>query len=99
MSRSSTRPYLLIPALLLPPLAAIFSGYGLYEMEPRMSIPVHLATYWAGVLAGIVCFWFAFPKENAIAKFALSIFFGALVALFSAFIGYGFVSGRYQIAL
>ena len=93
------RSYLLIPAILLPPLGAVFAGYGLHEMEPPMSIGVHLATFWIGVLVGTVLFWFAFPNEYVVGKIALSIFFAMLMALVSAFVGFGFVSGRYQIAL
>jgi hypothetical protein len=96
--KGPARPYLLIPAVFVPPLVAVFAGYGAHEMQPRMSIPVHMATFWAGVLAGTIFFWLAFPSEHGFAKVALGIFFGVLMALLSAFVGYGFVSARYQIA-
>jgi hypothetical protein len=64
-----------------------------------MSTEVHSATYWIGVLAGTAFFWFAFPNEDVAGKLVLSICFALLSILVSAFIGYGFVSGRYQIAL
>ena len=83
----------------MPPAAAIFAGYGLHEMRPAMSTEVHLATFWLGVLVGTVFFWFAFPNEHAVGKIALSIVFAVLIALVSAFVGFGFISGRYHIAL